>query len=136
MKRRENYSIKNKEGVSALSSLSLPLFLLLSLSFCIACVSAAYNDQQQAEYLANFNNLISTSYSAPRPQALISACVAKGEKTWPLPEIFVTTNTDAMGLQQRCGTESVCVINEGVTVNLNANVNVAALKNRVFILFS
>lgn len=47
--------------------------------------------------------------------------------------VNITTNVDAQGLVNACGTNKICIINSGVTVSLNGNVNVAAIINRVCI---
>lgn len=98
----------------------------------ISLVSAAdsYVFGQEQDYLANFNTLIKDSFSMPRPAGL--NCATTVPIVGTMAEVAINVDTDAAGLQSKCGTSSVCVIQPGVTVTLNGNVNVAAIINLVY----
>lgn len=122
--------------------------LVLLVICCALSLVSCYNIDDEAPYLAAFDQIINASYSFPRPDALTAACVQKSAAPNPLPQvtppppqflflivyswqITVTSNVNAAKLQSICGANSLCVINPGVTVTLDGNVNVAALINRV-----
>jgi len=120
---------------SSPSSSSSSLYFI-TFAFLCSLALAAYSVDQEPQYLANFNVLINTSFSAARPTTLTQQCVAAGNARLPLTVVNISTNVDAQGLLNACGTDKLCVINPGVTLTLNGNVNVAALINRGTILWN
>ena len=115
--------------MNILGGLSL-LWLACVLSVGVGAQSFAQGDTPN--YLAAFPNIIKNEYSMPLPDNLRAACVNTNVMVnGNINSVFITSNTNAQGLQNQCGSNNLCVINNGVTVNLDGNVNVAAILVKV-----
>jgi len=83
----------------------------------------------EASYLANFNNLISASYKEPLPPAITTICANKGNAVINR-NVTISADTTAQNLISQCDINTRCIINPGVTVTMNANLNVGVLEVR------
>lgn len=109
------------------------VILLYSLNFNF--VEAFYLQTDTAFYVKNFGNVTLGSYTTPLPTALTNACAGKTFKyasfaninNISLPAVYLTVNMNSTKAQNICGTKSKCVVNSGVTLFMNSNLNVAAL---------
>ena len=61
------------------------------------------------------------------PQDLKTECKAKPFSLQNLPNQSITSSTTTALIQQLCNTNKICIIEKGVTVTMNSNLNVAAL---------
>ena len=86
----------------------------------------AFAQEDEADYINNFDTLIKDSYSAPLPRDLTSTC--KNQYQAGVSTVKSITNSMfSSNLQVFCGTDSICTIPAGFTVTMNSNLNLAAL---------
>jgi len=109
------------------------LGLLLLLTF----QAKAFQQGSENEYLSNFDKIIASSYSAvddlsndhnPAPPDLIRNC--KNSKNKPVSNIVVSSNSPfitASSVSIQCGTDSVCIVPDGMTLEMDTDLNVGAL---------
>jgi plastocyanin len=95
----------------------------------------------EAQYLSAFPSLIADSYSelddtaGTAPAALSQACANQGLYSAAdlagLPTVTVVINSTTISsaeLMAQCGSDSICVLPTGVTLLMDASINVAALR--------
>lgn len=101
---------------------------MLHLIICIfRLANAGYWVADEADYISNFQNLIKDSYQNPRPEGL-SSCVNQADIPNAPTSVSVTSSTiSSADLQALCGTDKICVIPEGSTLQMDGNLDVAAL---------
>lgn len=103
------------------------LALCLLKEVCYSQTYEAFGEADEAQYLQAFDTLIKDSYSAPLPQEVTTRCKNRGTMPQDLPVMTISRSMSASELQSFCGEYSICVIANGFTVTMNANLNVAAL---------
>ena len=106
---------------------ALPLLLL---AFLPAARAIGFDQKDEALFLSSWAELIKDSYQDPRPTSLDAACAGKGRvAAGALAETRTTSagKMTASQLQTLCGTSTKCVVSEGTTVEMDGNLNVAAL---------
>lgn len=111
---------------------------LALLVFCLSLpgAQAAYNNEDEAAYLANWD-LLKQSYTVPLPDVLRTACVNKGNVDLSSTSTDVAINAadgasiTSDQLQTRCSASQRCIIGAGVTVRQTGNLNVGAIINKV-----
>jgi len=101
--------------------LSIILFILPSL------LSSQYAVFDEPAYLANFNNLMTASYKEPIPANIQAICKGKGSVSIT-QNVSITASTTAQDLVSQCNVNTRCIINAGVTVQMNTDLNMGALE--------
>ena len=92
----------------------------------------AYNQSEEADYLANFHTLASTSYSDTIHHDLLSPCIDQRKITQPLTDVVVTPSssadiTSSELLLSYCNEFTHCIIPSNVTLPIDSHLNVGAL---------
>ncbi|KAL6070177.1 G8 domain-containing protein [Balamuthia mandrillaris] len=88
-----------------------------------------YMDYDQDVYLDEYELLTETSYGVPLPTGM-AACQGSTKGPASPTQVPIDEDMTAAEFQSACGSSSTCVIEEGVTVTLDGNVNVAAIVNK------
>jgi len=115
--------------------IGVSLFCLGSLSLLFGKGHAAYSQSDEKGFLDNYDSLIEHSYHAVgddtvAPRGLVNEC-GQHQGGAPSHEVRVTGSTvSASQVQSQCGANSICVIPEGTTLNMDGNLNVGAMKIR------
>lgn len=124
---------------------SMRIFLFAILCCCYPHSSVlavgGFAQTQEGDYLARFNQIMEASYSQVDdlssgnlnrpPQELIDQC-KNGGIVNPTNEIIVMTTdgSDTISsslVESQCGLDTVCIIPEGLTLQMNGNLNVGGL---------
>jgi len=116
--------------------------LLVAFACCVGTqfcfVDGALSQDEEGAYLTNFNRIMEASYSqvddlssanTNQPsQELLNQCKNRGNSE-PLREITVTGSgiVSASFVQSQCGTDSICILPNGLTLIMDGNLNVGAL---------
>ena len=79
----------------------------------------------EAKYLAAFDEIVRASHETPLPSSLTMACKAKGQRT--LTEVVIASSVDAAGAASKCDASSLCIVAQGAKLRLDGNLNVGAL---------
>ncbi|KAL6070194.1 G8 domain-containing protein [Balamuthia mandrillaris] len=111
---------------SLLSVLVTAFLLLPHASFF---VGAQYAVGDQSDYLDDFELLTEDSYGVPLPAGM-AACQGSVKGPGSPAQVSIDEDMNAAEFQGACGSSSTCVVEEGVTVTLDGNVNVAAIINK------
>ena len=100
--------------------------------------NSGFTHGMEAQYLSAFPSLIADSYSelddtaGTAPAALRQACANQGlYSAADLPTVTVSMNISTISsaeLMAQCGGDSICVVPTGVTLLMDASINVAALR--------
>lgn len=88
---------------------------------------SAFSQSDEESYLEAFDTLIKDSYSVPLPSDLKAECTNQNHDYTTLTVKTITTSMSSSDLQIFCGYDSICTISSGLSVNMNSNLNVAAL---------
>ena len=104
---------------SPLQSLLLAVLCLSPLILPVA--NGALSVNQESEYLASFDDMISASYSEPRPNELTSACAARGSNTVTNRVSISGGITTASQVSALCGADDICVIEAGSTLQMSSS---------------
>jgi len=119
--------------------------LLVALAYCAGTpfcfVEGALSQGDEGSYLANFNRIMEASYSQvddssdaninKPPQQLLNQCKNRGYSN-PTREVTVLP-TSGEGIvstsfvQSQCGTDSICILPDELTLQMDGNLNVGAL---------
>jgi len=91
--------------------------------------SAQYLVTDEARYLSNFNNIMSSSYKEALPADIKNICANKGGAVIT-QDVTISADTTAQNIISQCNINTRCIIPPGVTVTMNANLNVGALEVR------
>ena len=104
-------------------------FLNLTLFYLISRLVKGYVQNSEQSYLDNFQTLINDSYSESLPSDLLNTCKNS--------EIFNKQNVQNKSItigsitseqvQKICSNNTICIIETGVIVTMNSNLNLAAL---------
>lgn len=94
-----------------------------------SCALAAYRIEDETPYLTNWPTL-SDVYTVPIGD-LAGVCDTGAKAPSPLTDVVISESMGSAQLQTACGTDKRCVIEAGVTITMNGNLNVAAIVNRV-----
>jgi hypothetical protein len=101
-------------------------------------VEGALSQDDEGDYLASFNAIMSASYSQvddassaninKPPQELLTQCKNRG-KFNPTREVTVTGTgiVSTSFVQAECGNDSICILPLGMTLVMDGNLNVGAL---------
>lgn len=97
----------------------------------------AFDRHDEAQYLANFQSIVSASYSelqnANAPSGLLSSCVNQGKLNSPLVDVTVSTDgagvteVSSIQVQSDCGYDSHCIIPPNAKLIMESDLNVGAL---------
>jgi hypothetical protein len=88
---------------------------------------AQYIVDEEDRYLSNFNNLMSASYKEPIPIEVTNYCANKGNAIIT-QNVTISADTTAQNIISQCNSNTRCIIKQGVTVSMNANLNVGVLE--------
>mmetsp|Transcript_43333 Transcript_43333/g.48510 ORF Transcript_43333/g.48510 Transcript_43333/m.48510 type:complete len:1556 (-) Transcript_43333:209-4876(-) len=126
-----------------ISIISFCIFFSLPTSYFVAVVDGAVSQGEQGLYLANFEKIMEASYSQvddltneninQPPQELLDQCKDRGFNTINSNTREVTVNSSngnivsASSVQNQCGTDTICLIPDGVTVQMDDNLYIGAL---------
>eukprot|EP00559_Dactyliosolen_fragilissimus_P007575 CAMPEP_0184856030 /NCGR_PEP_ID=MMETSP0580-20130426/1187_1 /TAXON_ID=1118495 /ORGANISM="Dactyliosolen fragilissimus" /LENGTH=1243 /DNA_ID=CAMNT_0027350795 /DNA_START=75 /DNA_END=3803 /DNA_ORIENTATION=- len=103
---------------------------------------AAFDQGSEIDYYAKYNEIVAASYSAvddldssvnpnAPPSSLIQNCKNGGQLPSPVPTVEISSplfhTIKSSSLMAQCGSASICVIPEGITVEMNTDVNIGAL---------
>jgi hypothetical protein len=103
--------------------LSTVLILLILPSL----ITAQYQVTEEARYMANFPNIMAASYKEPLPTDLTITCANKGNAD--ITQNFtVSADTTSKNIMSQCNANTRCIIQAGVTVTMNTNLNVGVLE--------
>ena len=105
-------------------SLALALMFILSLGGIVKSIEASSMMQhEEAKYVAAFPKIIEDSFSAPLPTGA-SSCANEGN-AGSLTQVLLSggDRLTSIELQNQCSTSSLCIVPEGVVVELSSNVN-------------
>ena len=124
---------RSKHPVSVTDQMGSPLQSLLLAVLCLSplilpVANGALSVNQESEYLASFDDMISASYSEPRPNELTSACAAKGSNTVTNRVSISGGITTASQVSALCGADDICVIEAGSTLQMSSSLVVGALE--------
>jgi len=102
-------------------------FKILILLCLPSLLLSQFKQEDEAAYLSTFNDIIGASYKEPIPYKVQQACVNSGGAI-NVQNYTITSSTTAQDLVSICNSNTRCIIPQGVTVTLNADLNVAALE--------
>ena len=111
------------------SILSIVVIALLS------SAANAYDQTEEATYLANFANITSQSHSILNennvPSSLVTNCVDQGKLSAPLVDVTIPASEaltiTSTQVQSLCGPDAHCIIPQGVKLVMDSDLNVGAL---------
>ena len=104
--------------------------------FLIVSSVQAYNQNSEADYLANFNEITSNSYSAVNdptivPTSLVSQCRGSNPNGSESPPIITLTGTSgntlsSMDAASQCGTSTTCILPSHLSLIMSSSLSLAA----------
>ena len=107
------------------------LILIFIFTAIASSVASAYNQEDSARYVTDFPSLYAKSYTEvdhQAPKALLDQC--KNQSSLAFTEVVVqSANTviSAAELQRQCGASSACILENGLTLEVNSSIKLHSL---------